>query len=144
MALQFRTVVVKQLPSAVNEEQSWAFLEEFKLSLPADRPRIVLNCSNLRAFDRSSLHLLLCCLEEAMKRNGDVRLSSIPQTAVSTLESSGIGNLFKTFDCDADAVKSFQRLPLFAIPEQPVAAQGVSLGADVNDDAQLEATENAA
>ena len=142
MALQLRTVIVKQLPQTLNEEQAWAFLESFKLSLTADRPRIVLNCASLSTFNRSSLHLLLCCLEEAMKRNGDVKLSSLSETARAALEGTGIGALFKIFDTDAEAIKSFQRLPLFAVPEKP--SSSLSLGADVEGGMLLDATENAA
>jgi anti-sigma B factor antagonist len=142
MELQLRTVIVRQLPPTVNDDQTWAFLEAFKLTLPADRPRVVLNCSGLPSFDRSSLHLLLCCLEEAMKRNGDVRLSSIPEPARASLELSGIDGLFKIFDSDADAIKSFQRLPLFAIPGQH--APSASIGAEAGEDLHLEAAEDAA
>ncbi len=70
MALQIRTVSVLQLPETVSAEQEREFLEGLKDCLEADRPRIVLNCSNPRAINWHSLHLLLCCLEEAMKRNG--------------------------------------------------------------------------
>jgi anti-anti-sigma regulatory factor len=117
MALQSRTVAVKQLPETVNEDQEWVFLQELRNSLDLERPRIVLNCSSLRAFDKSSLHLLLCCLEEAMKRNGDVKLAAVPASARATLESAGIDRLFKMFDTDAEAVNSFQRRSLVAAPE---------------------------
>jgi anti-anti-sigma regulatory factor len=118
MALQLRTVSVKYLPEAVNEEQEWAFLQELKACLHVERPRVVLNCSNLRAFDRCSLHLLLCCLEEAMKRNGDVRLAAVPNSARAELESVGFHRLFQSFDTDADAVTSFQRHAMFSAAEQ--------------------------
>lgn len=142
MALQLRTVIVKQLPQTSNEEQTWAFLETFKMDLPADRPRIVLNCGSIPTFDRSSLHLLLCCLEEAMKRNGDVRLSSLSEPARAALEVSGIDELFKTFNNDAEAIKSFQRLPLLSVVDQ--SAPSVSLCAEVLEDMPVEETENAA
>ena len=101
MALQLRTVSVKRLPEVVSKEQEWAFLEELKSCLHVDRPRIVLNCANVRAFDRSSLRLLLCCLEEAMKRNGDVRLAGVPASARAVLESAGFDRLFRVIQtCD--------------------------------------------
>jgi anti-anti-sigma factor len=117
MAIQLRAVSVTQLPETLNEEQEWAFLEELKSSLTADRPRIVLNCSNLRAFDRLSLQLLLCCLEEAMKRNGDVRLAAVPADTRIVLESAGIDRLFKMFETEAEAVKSFQRYSTLSAAE---------------------------
>jgi anti-sigma B factor antagonist len=117
MALQLRTVSVKRLPEVVSKEQEWAFLEELKSCLHVDRPRIVLNCANVRAFDRSSLRLLLCCLEEAMKRNGDVRLAGVPASARAVLESAGFDRLFRVFDTEAEAVKSFQRHAVFSASE---------------------------
>jgi anti-anti-sigma factor len=117
MAIQLRAVTVSQLPETLNDEQEWAFLEELKSNMNADRPRIVLNCSNLRAFDRSSLHLLLCCLEEAMKRNGDVKLVAVRTDARGVLEAAGVDRLFKIFDTEADAVKSFQRHSFISAPE---------------------------
>jgi anti-anti-sigma factor len=148
MALQPRSVIVRQLPQSVNDEQAWAFLEVLKASLPADRPRIVLNCSMLATFDRSSLHLLLCCLEEAMKHNGDVRLSFVSEPALAVLESTGIENLFKIFDSDAEAVKSFQRHSLAAMEQEaPVAVLSSVATLEVEMDAMdmpLQAAENAA
>lgn len=109
MALEFRNVTVKQLPETVNEEQEWAFLEEMKMSVYAERPRVVLNCSRLSVLKESTLHLLLSCLEEAMKRNGDVRLSALTKPAKAVLDAAGLGRLFKVYDSDTEAVKSFQR-----------------------------------
>jgi anti-anti-sigma regulatory factor len=44
-----------------------------------DRAYIVLDCSKVGVMDRSAIYLLLCCLEEAMKRNGDVKLAAFLQ-----------------------------------------------------------------
>lgn len=115
MGPRLRTVAIKQLPRTEREEEVSAFLQELDTCLRMDRPRIVLNCSGVRMLGRPDLHLLLCCLEEAMKRNGDVRLSSVPEPALAVLESTGIGRLFRIFDNDADAVASFQRLPMAAM-----------------------------
>jgi anti-sigma B factor antagonist len=109
MALEFRNVTVKQLPETVNEDQEWAFLEEMKMSVYAERPRVVLNCSRLAVLKESTLHLLLSCLEEAMKRNGDVRLSALTKPAKAVLDAAGLGRLFKVYESDTEAVKSFQR-----------------------------------
>lgn len=147
MGLQTRKVIVKQLPQSVNDEQAWAYVESIKASLPSDRPRIVLNCAAVHGFTRSSLHLLLCCLEEAMKHNGDVRLSCLAKSARAVLYSTGIENLFKIFDSDAEAIRSFQRSGTFAVDEMQVQAS--SFDGAILDEAEsmelpLEAAENAA
>jgi anti-anti-sigma regulatory factor len=132
MALKLRTVSVMQLPEIVTEGQGWALLKELKSSLEVDRPRIVFNCSSLRAFDRPSLHFMLCCLEEAMKRNGDVKLAEVQKGARGILESAGFDRLFKIFDTETEAVKSFQRYSMISAVEACLP------------DMSLQASENAA
>jgi len=72
----------------------------------------VLDCSRVRAFDQSAAHLLLCCLEEAMKRNGDVKLAGISAATSAVLELSGLDRLFETYDTNTEAVNSFRRPPM--------------------------------
>jgi len=45
--------------------------------------------------DRSTINLLLCCLEEAMKRNGDVKLTALSEKSRVTLELTGASRLFE-------------------------------------------------
>jgi anti-anti-sigma factor len=76
-----------------------------------DRPSLVLDCSKVRQMDAPAIHLLLSFLEEAMKRNGDVKLAGVPQEVMATLELAGVDRLFEIFDTNAEAVTSFRRLP---------------------------------
>ena len=57
--------------------------------------------------DRRAIYLVLCCLEEAMKRNGDVRLAEVSQAARATLNATGVDRLFRIFALNADAIRSF-------------------------------------
>jgi anti-anti-sigma factor len=102
-------VAVKQLPEKLNAKQGRHFFNEMEIWINVDRPRIVLDCSRVHQMDRSAIHLLLCCLEEAMKRNGDVKLAGVPQSAKASLAQTGLGRLFEVFDTSADAVQSFHR-----------------------------------
>ncbi len=109
MTFQRRAVTVKQLPAVFGREQERAFLRELESSLKVSRPCIVLDCSQTQQMDKSAVHLLLCCLEEAMKLNGDVRLAAVrPGTRVN-LRLLGIDRLFKIFETTAEATDSFQR-----------------------------------
>lgn len=111
MSLRPRTVAVKQLPELLDSEGWRLFVLELEQSINVARPRLVLDCSNLRKMDRTAIHLLLCCLEEAMKRNGDVRLAGVSQDSRTTLESLGVDSLFQIFDLSSEAVVSFHRRP---------------------------------
>lgn len=113
MTIRLHAVTVKQLPEQLSIKQGRVFFREVERSMNVDRPCIVLDCSHVRRLDGSVVHLLLCCLEEAIKRNGDVKLAAIPPGAEAIPE---ITRLFEIFDTAADAVKSF-RLPMEAASE---------------------------
>jgi anti-sigma B factor antagonist len=108
MTTRILSVSVKQLPAGGKKKRK-AFLIELKSSFDVDRPRLVINCSNLDVGDIHSIRLLLCCLEEAMKRKGDVKLAEVPHSTRALLESAGVGRLFEMFETEVDAVRSFQR-----------------------------------
>jgi anti-sigma B factor antagonist len=109
MSIRMHAVAVKRLPEKLNAKQGRLFFNEMEIWINVDRPRIVLDCSNVRQMDRSTMSLLLCCLEEAMKRNGDVKLAGVPEDAKASLAQTGFSRLFEIFDTSADAVESFHR-----------------------------------
>ena len=123
MRLRASAVTVKQLPEKLNFREGRTFFKGLEGSMNVDRPSIVLDCSKLRQMDGSAMHLLLCCLEEAMKRNGDVRLAGVPAEARAILERTGAKRLFKIFDTNADAVNSFYQRPVHAAWHANVGAR---------------------
>jgi anti-anti-sigma factor len=112
-----RPVIVKTLPEESSLEQARRFIYEIKSSIQVDRPRVVLDCSRVQQFDIVGIQVLLHCLEEAMKRNGDVKLAAIPPGTGKVLELTGVDRLFEAFDDPLDAVESFHRLPLNTLRE---------------------------
>src|SRR5580658_9573068 len=109
MTLRASAVAVKQLPERLNMKHGWIFFRELESCINIDRPCIVFDCSKVRKMDRSAVHLLLCCLEEAMKRNGDVKLAAIQAEPRALLEVTGADRLFEVFDTSAEAVTSFRQ-----------------------------------
>ncbi len=107
-----RPVAVRRLPDVLSVQQKVAFLHDIAGIMNTSRPRVVLDCSRLRECDISTIHLLLHCLEEAMKRNGDVKLAAVPTAAAIRLVSTGVARLFETYDSTEEAVNSFHQLPL--------------------------------
>ena len=101
---------VKEFPEVLNATQARLFLGEVQSYLYNDRPCIVLNCSRIGKAGALSIHLLLCCLEETIKRNGDVKLASVPAEARSALNLTGVDRIFEIFDTNSEAVDSFRRL----------------------------------
>lgn len=111
MITRKRPVAVMQLPEQFTKKEARNFTREVERSMNLNRPYIVLDCSNLRHLDNSVIHLLLRCLEEAMKRNGDVKLAGVPLTASTLLGPAGTNRLFEIFDTTSEAVNSFHQLP---------------------------------
>jgi anti-sigma B factor antagonist len=103
------SVAVKKLPERVSGAQRDQVYKDLESSIRVDRPAVVLDCSELRELDGSAIHLLLCCLEEAMKRNGDVRLAALRPEANAALETAEVDSLFQTFEGIPEAVESFHR-----------------------------------
>jgi anti-sigma B factor antagonist len=136
-----RFVAVKQVPEKLSIKQGRGFFREVESCLKADRPRVVLDCSKVRQLDSAGIHVLLRCLEEAMKRNGDVKLASVPSGAAAILELTKVDRLFEVFESTADAVNSFRQFPMKPLPqalslERSTLAPGVLRGspADLQSD----------
>lgn len=111
MTIRKRAVTVMQLPEIGNTKKRQAFLRDLQNCIDVDRPSVVLDCSSAGQLNRPGVHLLLCCLEEAMKRNGDVKLAGLDSLAETALETFGVYHLFDIHDTTAGAVSSFHKLP---------------------------------
>jgi anti-anti-sigma regulatory factor len=109
MTLPPRAVSIKHLPEKLDVKRGRLFFRDLAGCMNVERPCIVLDCSKVREMDKHTIHLLLCCLEGAIKRNGDVRLAAVSATALLSLELGGIARLFRIFDTVDEAVESFQR-----------------------------------
>jgi len=122
MTLRVCTVMIEQLPEALNVKLSSLLFRDLKRQMSIDRPCMVLDCSNVRQLNRPVLNLLLCCLEEAMKRNGDVKLAALPEQAKLVLRQNGVHRLFEIFETNAEAVSSFQRPTAYRMSNTSVPA----------------------
>jgi anti-anti-sigma factor len=111
-----RLVAVRHLPEKLSLTHGRGFFREVEPYLQAERPRVVLDCSRVRHLDSAGIHVLLRVLEEAMKRNGDVKLASVPPGAAAMLKLTRVGRLFEVFDNTADAVNSFHQIPIRPVP----------------------------
>jgi len=120
MTNQQRMVIVEAFPDGSDVRRQRSFPRELAGRMREFRPCIVLDCSQISTLDAQMIYILLCCLEEALKRNGDIRLAGMPAEARQTLETSGADRIFQIFATNADAVRSF--LPLRTCPGLPQEA----------------------
>jgi anti-anti-sigma regulatory factor len=109
MRTKVRSVAVRKLPQSISGSQRQAVYKDLESCINVDRPAVVLDCSQVTGFDRSAIHLLLCCLEEAMKRNGDVRLAALSPKAQADLKAAEVDSLFQSFENIGEAIDSFHR-----------------------------------
>lgn len=102
-----RPVIVKRVPERVNQKQARSFFTEVKPILAADRPQVVFDLSQVKQLDVTGVDMLLQCMAEAAKRDGDVKLAALsPQSAV-VLELTRTDRLFEIYETSTDAVRSF-------------------------------------
>lgn len=113
-----RPVIVMQVPERLYESEAAKFQEELNNLLHAERPRIVLDCSGIRDIDSTGVEMLLLCMDEAMKRDGDVKLAAVAPGSAVILELMKVDRLFEVFDSAEEAVRSFHGFPLHEIPQQ--------------------------
>lgn len=122
MTFRTKTVVVRELPAKLDRRSETVLMNDLRAALKVERPAVVLDCSRMREMDVTAIHLLLCCLEEAMKRNGDVRLAGVSALAKERLRGLRIDQLFRIFETSEQAVDSFQRRGAFVAPLGAAAA----------------------
>jgi anti-sigma B factor antagonist len=140
---------VKRMPERMNLKQARKFQTEVQPFLNSDRPQIVFDMSGVKQIDAAGVDILLRCMRDAVKRDGDLKLAAPSQEAAVVLELTRAGRLFEIYENSTAAVKSFHSfLPnamkhfypqagLAIVPISP--APEVSSGSDGHDGSELAA-----
>ena len=100
--------MVKRVPEKLNAAASERFLVELDPFLQSDRPQLVLDLSQVKHLDEAGIDMLFHCLNETMKRDGDVKLASLSPQAATALEMTHAARLFEIYEDSTDAVRSFR------------------------------------
>ncbi len=101
-------VIVMELPERLHRGEVKAFLNELQPLLESEHPSIVLDCSQIQHMDSAGVEMLLYCLEQAMKRDGDLKLAAVSPASSVIMELMRVDRLFEVFDTTEQAVRSFQ------------------------------------
>ncbi|PYP84525.1 MAG: hypothetical protein DMG65_22390 [Candidatus Angelobacter sp. Gp1-AA117] len=107
MDISSRPVVVKRMPERVNSRTAREFLRDVQPFLTTDRPQLVFDLSQVRQLDAAGVEMLLRCMSEAHKRDGDLKLAALSPQAAVVLELTRTERLFEIFETSTDAVRSF-------------------------------------
>lgn len=102
-----RPVVVKRMPAMMNLKESRAFLRDVQPILQADRPQLVFDLSQVTRLDAAGVEVLLHCMSEAMRRDGDVKLAAMSPQAAVVLEMTRTDRLFEIYQTSTDAARSY-------------------------------------
>jgi anti-sigma B factor antagonist len=103
-----KPVLVKQFLNCFDEQFAESF-RELRLHMEGDRPYIVFDFAGVGSLDSAGIEFLLMCMEESMKRNGDVKLASVSPELAAILKMTRVDRLFEIFENCNDAVESFHR-----------------------------------
>src|SRR5512146_1409279 len=114
-----RPVVVKRVRERLNLKQARTFLQEVGPFITSDRPQIVFACAQTRQMDAAGVDMLLQCMAEVMKRDGDLKLAAVSPQAGVVLELTRTDRFFEIYETWSDAVKSFSRFVPSAMRYQP-------------------------
>lgn len=110
-------IVIMQMPEQLNLDGVRIFLQEVEPLLECHRPRIVLDCSQVRYIDNAGVEMMLHCLEEAMKRDGDLKLAALSPESEVILELMRVARVFEAFATSDEAVRSFNGIQTEAVPQ---------------------------
>jgi len=102
-----KSVVVIPVPENLTGNEAQGFLQRMKTVLQADRRGVVLDCSQVCRLDSTGLEVLLHCLEEAMKRDGELKLAAVSPAAGVILEMLRASDLFDIYATLPEAIASF-------------------------------------
>lgn len=111
----------------MNLKQARVFLKEVQPFLNSDRPQVVFDMSQVQHIDAAGVDVLLACMRDAVKRDGDLKLAALSEPAAVVLELTRAGRLFEIYETSTAAVKSFSHfLPNaikhpYSLPSQGIA-----------------------
>jgi anti-sigma B factor antagonist len=111
-------VIVMEVPARLNQAEAEALLGRLQPLLKRDRARIVLDYSQVRYVDSAGLEVLSRCVQEALRRNGDLKLAAVSPASRVILEFILTERLFETFETTGEAVQSFHPIPSHSIPQR--------------------------
>jgi len=102
-----RPVVVKRMPDKVNRQEAQKFFADVQPFVTSDRPQLVFDLSQVKQLDAAGIEMLLRCVAEVMKRDGDLKLASPSRQASMVLELTRTDRLFEIYASSTEAARSF-------------------------------------
>lgn len=98
---------MKRMPEKMNLKEARTFYREVQPFLNSDRPQVVFDMSQVRQIDAAGVDILLQCMRQVVRHDGDLKLAALSRPAAVVLELTRTGRLFEIYESSTAAVKSF-------------------------------------
>lgn len=125
-------VLIRRLPARVDAEVVRTLMRELAPSLRSDGPRLVFDLAQVEEMDAAGVDMLLTCMTEVSKRDGDLKLAAPSPRALVILELTQMDRLFEIFESSSEAAASFGVMSganssdsSDGVPQAPVETIGV-------------------
>jgi anti-sigma B factor antagonist len=102
-----KPVVIKRLPANLDNGGARRFYADVEPLLRSDRPQLVFDLSLVERLDVSGVEVLLRCMREVMRRDGDLKLAALSSSAATVLELTRADRLFEIYETSTDAARSY-------------------------------------
>jgi anti-sigma B factor antagonist len=132
------------MPERLNHRTGRVFLNEIEPILNSDRPQVIFDCSQVAQMDAAGVEMLLHCLHRVMRRDGDLKLASVPPQMAVLLEMTRTDRLFEIYGSCSDAVLSFNRYLPAAMLQVAASESGTARAQDHGPEARKAPAESAA
>ncbi len=100
-------VLVLRFYGRINTESVPQVKEKVRNVVETDTAKMVFNFAGVDFIDSSGLGCLVTCLRMAVKKNGDIKISSLREHIRSIIDVTRLDRLFEIYDNDAIAVQQF-------------------------------------
>jgi anti-sigma B factor antagonist len=96
-----------KLPERLTGREARWFAAKLDHELIHDRPRIIVDFSEVKQMDSYALDTILACLVEISKRDGVIRLAGMSPEAAIVLELTRMDRIFEMFPAMTEAAPSY-------------------------------------
>lgn len=107
MSTNASQVLVQRLPECLAGPQARRLMRDLAPFLNQDRPRIVLDLSQVQQMDAAGIDVLLDSMTTVSKLDGDIKLAAPSDRAMVILELTQMDRLFEIFESAEEAAASF-------------------------------------
>src|SRR5215470_10449089 len=112
--------MVLRFPERVSGAEARLFAERIGSELCLDRPRVIADLSRVRQIDSQALHVLLECLIEVTRQDGEFYLGAVSPEAATVLELTQMDTVFEILPEVAEASTNLSVAAMDRVPDTPV------------------------